>query len=177
MPLFTDPTSPTYNSHFDEAEFDAEIESMAWKRDITGWTGLTAAQKEDAILESVENTKRKKWDGAPSAIIANDQMIWPRSGLTYPSGAPVDDTTNPQELLSYEACYILGVLDSRGGTGAITTGEVKSRTVGKLKEDYTTSADATTTQSSVDTSCDRYVSGWIQAGAVGGVQCALLTRR
>ena len=176
MTITTDYTSAEYNSFMSEAEADVLIPELEVIYGSMDWLTLTTAEKESWLKYATVQVNDIDWNGALNAAVIAPNMTFPRSGLTYKTGQAVDPDSVPNDIKNYMTCVIIntainGTTTTTGGsTPNITTGEIKSKTVGDVTIQYTTSADTggtsptTTTTEGLDSNVclDTYIySGWL----------------
>jgi hypothetical protein len=86
-----------YDTYIDLA--DADI-YLAAQITATGWAAATPDQRSAAIVSMTRTINRQTWQGKPSdGFESAAWMAFPRSGLVYRDGSPVDPTTVPQEVI------------------------------------------------------------------------------
>ena len=82
------------NSYVTRAEADAYLGDSARAADL--WRVLTGAQKDRALITATRVMQTIAWNGAKTD--ANQDLAFPRTGLTDREGNPVDSASVPQEI-------------------------------------------------------------------------------
>lgn len=99
---------------------------LAAKLDATAWVALTDDQKGAALVSMTRTLDRQVWQGAPTdGYEPPAGMAWPRSGLSYPDGTPVDSTSIPDAVVyaCIEGANLLASgsdLESTSSTASLT---------------------------------------------------------
>lgn len=81
------------------------------------WRAADADTQARAVVSATRLIDRQQWQGLPTAP---DQLhAFPRTGLTYPDGSPVDSATVPQQVL--DGCCELAIALVGGSTAQDAT--------------------------------------------------------
>lgn len=78
------------------ADLPTANEYLAAQISAESWRAATDDTKCMALVSQTRLFDRQAWQGEPAA--AGQPHAFPRTGLTYPDGSPVDPTTVPQQM-------------------------------------------------------------------------------
>ncbi len=132
-------TSATYNSYVTLAEANALIAAFDPFVDITDWEALTDNNKINVILRATDNSNSFCYLGSTNtSIISPENMMWPRSGVTYANGAPLPPTEIPVFMKEYiaERCTEILEFGPTDANNLTVPDKVKKQKVGSLEQEF-----------------------------------------
>ena len=164
----TDFTKPAYNSYMDITTADELIPEFELIHGAIDWVGLEEPAKEAYLKHATKKASDFNWRGVPVGDIVAPNMFFPMDGLYYATGQEVPNDAVPQTILEYMACSIINTIAS-SSSGNVKTGELKSKNIGGVALQYTTSAD-NAKSAPVGDVCSNYIPAeWYKSGTLMGV--------
>lgn len=125
-------TAVAYNSYVNVADADAYFAASV---NFATWSALTADAKGRAIISAVRFLDRMKWQGQKTD--PTNALEWPRSGLSYPDGTPVDPATLPTRLVQATCELSVAIVNDPSIIGAPGTGSNIERVkAGSVEVDF-----------------------------------------
>lgn len=124
------------------------------------WTSATDETKENALVSSTRTMDRQRWQGEKTE---DDQDLqWPRTGVTDRYGDEVDDSTLPDDFLAGVAEYALDLIQNTSLQDNSSTGSnTKSLKAGSAEIEYFKSTKGT----AFPTIVQDYVSQYFGSGS------------
>jgi hypothetical protein len=108
-----------YTAYQSVAEIDTYAAAATGDAAVA-WRAADPDTKARGGVSASRSIDRLAWSGAKTDPAQTPQ--WPRTGLTYPDGTPVDPETNPQQLLdanSEMAMMMVAGVDPQAGANTI----------------------------------------------------------
>lgn len=139
MTLQVDPSSADYNSYLSRVDADARIVGLEPFVNIKKWTKLTGPQKDSVVLKATDEANSFDFVGATSnLIISANNMMWPRSGVSYANGVQIQSSEVPEFVKEYIAQRCMEVLEfGPSDANKLTVpNNVKRKKIGSLEKEF-----------------------------------------